>query len=380
MAEASTPARFDTVDFDLAGHVGIRLIDADARDRGRVVGQLGPIDVPLDREPDITVRFVDRVEHGPLTYVAFGESAFDDRSFLLLSGAGRIKAKARIPFQDIGGRCDIVCERALPGVPHLVDIVNLAALAKGILPLHASAFVYDGRGVLVTGWAKGGKTEALLAFMQRGARYVGDEWVYLTPDGRMFGIPEPIRLWRWQLRQLPALEARAARSDRLRMTMLDALAGGAERLAPGRGGGFFGAALRRVVPVLRRQVNLRVPPARLFGADRLQGTAPVDTVIFTSSHDSPGVRVEEADAGEVARRMAASLAHERHRLVESYRQFRFAFPDRRSDAVEGAPEREAQLLASALADRRMSWLRHPYPCEIDALFPPIAAVLADARP
>ena len=106
----------------------------------------------------------------------------------------------------------------------------------------------------------------------------------------------------------------------------------------------------------------------------------MDTVIFTSSHDSPGVRVEEADAGEVARRMAASLAQERHRLVESYRQFRFAFPDRRSDALEGAPELEAQLLASALADRRMSWLRHPYPCEIDALFPPIAAVLADARP
>ena len=379
MASTAPRDRSRTFDFDLNGHVGVRLIDADARDRAHVVAQLGPIEAPLDREPDITVRFVDRLEHGPLTHVALGETAFDDRSFVILSGAGRVKARAQIPFADIGSRCELVCERALPAVPHLVAIVNMTALAKGILPLHASAFVHDGRGVLVTGWAKGGKTEALLAFMQHGARYVGDEWVYLTPDGDMFGIPEPIRLWRWQLRQLPGFEARAARSSRLRITLLDALAGGAERLAPARGGGFAGAALRRVVPVIRRQGNLRVPPSRLFGADRIHGPAAVDTVVFVSSHDRPDVTIEETDGAEVARRMSASLAHERHALLEAYRHFRFAFPDRRSEALEHAPEIEAQLLARAFEGRRVSWLRHPYPCEIVALFPPIAALLSDAR-
>jgi hypothetical protein len=256
----------------------------------------------------------------------------------------------------------------------------MTALAKGLLPLHASAFVYRGRGVLVTGWAKGGKTEALLAFMQRGARYVGDEWIYLTPDGQMFGIPEPIRLWRWQLRQVPALAARAPRSDRLRIAMLDALASGAERLAPRRSGGFAAAAIRRAVPVIRRQVNLRVPPSRLFGSELVRGPAPVDTVVFISSHDSPEVRIETADAGEVAGRMAASLAHERHGLLESYGQFRFAFPERRGEAVESAPDIEARLLAQTLGGRRVSWLRHPHPCEINSLYPPIAALLAEARP
>ena len=379
MASGAVRSRARTFDFDLNGHVGVRLIDADARDRARVVAQLGPIEASFDREPDITVRFVDRMEHGPLTYVALGESAFDDRSFVLLSGAGRLKARAQIPFGDIGGRCEIVCERALPAVPHLVAIVNMTALAKGVLPLHASAFVQDGRGVLVTGWAKGGKTEALLAFMQRGARYIGDEWVYLTPDGDMFGIPEPIRLWRWQLRQMPNLGARTSRSDRLRITLLDAFAGAADRLAPRRGGGFAGAALRRAVPVIRKQVNLRVPPSRLFGADRVHGPAPVDTVVFVSSHERPDVTIEETDGAEVAGRMSASLEHERHALLEAYRQFRFAFPDRRSEAVEHAAEIEARLLERALTGRRVAWLRHPYPCEIDALFHPIAALLADPR-
>jgi hypothetical protein len=368
-----------TVDLDLGGHVGIRLVGAGPRERARVGAQLGPIDAPLDREPDITVRFVDRIRHGPLTHVALGETAFDEASFLVLSGAGRVRAKARIPFDDLGGRFEILCERALPAVPHLVALVNVAALSRGVLPLHASAFVHEGRGVLVTGWAKGGKTEALLAFMRRGASYVGDEWVYLTPDGRMFGIPEPIRLWRWQLEQLPQLAARTSRSERLRMSALDALAGALERLAPARGGGFAAAALRRAAPVVRRQVNTRVPPSRLFGAARIHGPAPVDHVILVSSHDRPDVIVEDVEPGEVARRMAASLEHERHALLEVYRQFRFAFPGRRCEGLERAPELEASLLSRALEGQRVAWLRHPYPPDIDALAAPITERIHEVR-
>jgi hypothetical protein len=376
-ARSSSPEH-GTVDLDLGGHVGIRLVGADARSRARIIAQLGPIEAPLHRAPDIVVRFVDRLEPRPLTYVAMGESGFDDRSFVLLSGAGRVKGRALIPFEDIGGTCEIVCERALPAVPHLVAIVNMTALSNGVLPLHASAFVHDGQGVLVTGWAKGGKTEALLAFMRRGARYVGDEWVYLTPEGEMFGIPEPIRLWRWQLRQLPELAQRTKRSDRFRVSLLDSLATAADRVAPAREGGFAGVALRRAVPVIRRQVNLRVPPHRLFGADRVQARAPIDAVVFASSHDRPEVRMDDVDVGEVGRRMTASLEHERHALLDAYRQFRFAFPNRRSETLEAAPEIERRLAAATLADRPVGWLRHPYPCDIGSLYGPIAGLLKRA--
>ena len=68
----------------------------------------------------------------------------------------------QLPLERAGDRCEIVCERGLSAVPHLVAIVNLTALAHGVLPLHASAFSWNGTGILATGWAKGGKTEALL--------------------------------------------------------------------------------------------------------------------------------------------------------------------------------------------------------------------------
>jgi hypothetical protein len=367
------------VDFDLHGYVGIRLLDAEDRDRRHVVAQLGPIEATLEREPDITVRFVDRLQHGPLTYVSWQETAFDETAFYLLAGRGNISAKTRIPFENVGDRCDIVCERRQSTVPLLLAVVNMTALAKGLLPLHASAFVHDGRGVLATGWAKGGKTEALLAFMSRGARYVGDEWVYLTPDGRMFGIPEPVRLWGWQVRQLPTIAARLRRPERLRLGVLQGIANAAGTLAPRRGGGVAGSVLRRGVPMLRRQVNVQVPPARLFGAENIAQEATIDTILFMSSYDQPELHVEDIDPDELANRMAASLIHERLPLMSCYRQFRFAFPDRRSDLLERATEVELALLHKALGGRRASWLRHPYPVDIESLVAPISSCITSGR-
>src|SRR5207247_1046267 len=102
-------------------------------------------------------------------------------------------ARARVDFRQIGGRCEIVSQSGLGPVPLLIGIVTVTALGKSFVPLHGSAFVHNATGIIVTGWAKGGKTEALLAFAEHGARYVGDEWILLSSDGRkVYGVPEHI--------------------------------------------------------------------------------------------------------------------------------------------------------------------------------------------
>ena len=131
-----------------------------------------------------------------------------------------------------------MCERGVAAVPLLIPILNMTLLARGVLPLHASAFVHEGTGVVATGWSKGGKTEALLAFASRGAEYVGDEWVYVASDGaRVHGIPEPIRIWRWQLRQLPEYERMIKPAERARLTVLERMLGGESVWRRGRPGG-----------------------------------------------------------------------------------------------------------------------------------------------
>ena len=61
---------------------------------------------------------------------------------------------------------------------------------------------------------EGGKTEALLAFVARGAQYLGDEWIYVDGPNRMCGIPQPIRLWDWHLGQFPQFRERISGKDK----------------------------------------------------------------------------------------------------------------------------------------------------------------------
>jgi hypothetical protein len=363
------------VDFDLHGIVGIRVLDARPTDVETLTRQIGPLRAPLTRDPDITIRFVDELaESRPMTYANWPDSAATEDAFYLLRGKDGVTARTRLPMDAIGDGCQVVCERRAGHVPHLLALVNLTALRRGVLPLHASAFTYRGVGVLATGWGKGGKTETLLAFAARGARYVGDEWVYLTPDGGMHGVPEPIRLWNWHIDQLPSLRADLSSMTRARLRALPAVASSAAGLAA-RLRGMPASVLRRTAPVVRRQAFVQVPPARLFGKDALALHGRVDHVLFVASHDRDEVTIEPIAGASVAGHMLASLEEERGPFLQVYRQFRFLFPERRVDAIEQAAATERRLLERYLADRPAHVLRHPYPVDLESLVGPVEAAL-----
>ena len=138
-----------------------------------------------------------------------------DRPSCSCAAGSRRRSGWPIPLDLVGGRCRIVAERgawddpaARPGRQR--DRPAARADPDPRLGVHPRGSTF-----LVTGWAKGGKSEVLLAFAARGATYVGDEWIYLADRGRrMVGLPEPIRLWDWQLRQMPEFAARVSRAQR----------------------------------------------------------------------------------------------------------------------------------------------------------------------
>jgi hypothetical protein len=210
----------------LHGCVGIRLINASPSDAAAVSRQLGPIRSTLSRQPDIIIEFVPQLplpsmSSSPLRYIGVDDTAFTDDAFFVLRSKHKSRAMVQIPFAEIGQQCHILCETGLTAVPLLIPILNLTALHRGLLPLHASAFEYQGMGVLTTGWSKGGKTETLLSFMAQGATYIGDEWIYITSDGaQIFGIPEPIRIWEWHLQSMPEYRRILKGSDRTRLRVL----------------------------------------------------------------------------------------------------------------------------------------------------------------
>jgi hypothetical protein len=362
-----TPTDLNNVDFDLHGLVGIRVENASASDLAAVRRQLGPLEKPLNRQPDIVVRFVDSLpQPKSLQYLGVDEAGFTEDAFWILRSKHKSQARVMVPIDRIGDHCEIVCESGLAAVPLLIAMINLTALHNGAVPLHASAFTYQGTGALATGWSKGGKTETLLAFMANGARYIADEWVYLHADGRMSGIPEPIRVWDWHLRDLPQYRQRASRSGRLRLRALH-LTQMALRCVPG-GRWPIGKIKRRLAPLLKRQTFVDVEAAQLFGRDRMQLVGPLQKVFFVVSHAAPEIRIEPVDAAEIAQRMVHSLQYEQFPFMGYYRMFRFAFPERANALIDRTEPLQRQLLQQALANKEAWTVYHPYPVSLPSLY------------
>jgi hypothetical protein len=346
------------IDYDLHGIAGVRVLGAGPDEAAAIDRQLGGLRGALTGEPDIVVRFADRLGvAGPVRLLGAGEAGFADDAFLLLRGFHKARARVRVDVERLGAGGEIVAERGIRGIPLLVAAVNLAALRHDALPLHASAFAVDGTGVVTTGWSKGGKTEAMLAFMAHGARFVGDEWVYVTAGGQAHGLPEPIRLWDWHVAQLPRVRDRIGARGRLRLGAF----GAASRLAR-RGGD------DRVAALLDRQRHVDAPPARLFDPGAIALSGPVDRVFLMRSWERPDIAVTPVGGAEVAARMAASLRYERAPLIAVYEQFRFAFPDRTNQLIDEAPAREAGALRRVLDGRDALAVDHPYPVRFEALF------------
>jgi hypothetical protein len=353
---------------------GIRVVDGSERDVAAVAAQLGPVPRRLERTPDIVIRFVDRIDHGSrLRYLGARDAGWTDDGFFVLRSRKQ-PVVVRLPMAEVGGPCDIVAEHGVPAIPFLIAILNLTVLGNGALPLHAAAFELDGVGTLVTGWSKGGKTELLMAAVGAGARYIGDEWVYLTPDGTMRGIPEPIRLWDWHLDQLPAARTHLTVGDRVKLRGIPALRR-LDRATPRRLRRFPpNRLLRRAMPVLEGQLHVDLAPERLFGPlGALIGS--IDRVLLTVSAAGPETTVEPIEPGEVARRMAASLAYERNDLALLYHQARFGDPDLRNEHLESFETRQRDLLAQILVGRPSWVVTHPYPVDLAALFDAVRPLL-----
>ncbi len=274
-------------DYDLHGIVGIRLVDATPAQAAAVAGQIGAVKRTLERPPDVVIRFVDRLPTPTRICYVGGNTGISDDALVLLDPGVSKRPLVQIPFADIGRRCDVTCEHGVSQVPLLVPIVNLTALGKGYLPLHGSAFGFSGGGAIAAGLSRGGKTGTLLAFMAHGASYIGDDWVYVAPDGETaFGLPGVMEVRHAYLQALPQYHARLDRSERRRLRAL-ALLQRLERVFPLPGMGQSEHGVRAVQS--RRPRSNRAPhrargcrsprdvlaPARVAGADVLLSTIPI---------------------------------------------------------------------------------------------------------
>jgi hypothetical protein len=361
------------VDYDIHGLVGIRLIDPSPRDASGVSALIGP-DRALACEPDLTIRFVGEVRPGgPVNWIEPHEIGFSDDGLFLFTASSGAGPDARLSFDAATGGWEMECRSGQGAVPLLLTLVDLIMWTKGVFALHASAFTYNGAGVLVAGWARSGKTTSLLAFMARGASFIGDDRVYLrVQKNDLYGLAQPIALRAWHLREFPRYARIVGWRGRSRLRMfaaLDRLASMAAAVESGDGA----RDLARRVAGVAADASLSLPPQRLFGECSCEGR--LDKAFLAIAHDSPDVRVEPLDPAGFAQQLMPSLRAERLRIRSFLLAFRFAFPDQRPPIAEAADDAEEETLASALELTETYALYHPSPAPVEALHDAMAPIV-----
>src|SRR5690349_4150440 len=294
-----------TMDFDIHGIVRIRLIDPSPRDLGAACKLFGcPSRRPLT-DPHITVRFVENLPVRGMRFWGPDQGGFTDDGFFWLQ-EGTNRAMARIPFDRIGGPCEIVCKSHLGSVPLLIPIVNLTALKGGCVPVHASAVVYNGVGVLMAGSAHCGKTAALLGFAAKGAEYVGEEWVLLNGNGQtMQGLARPLQLSHWHFANLPHVRSAVKPANRCSFHGISVLYGLLKIISAERTrGSFVFRTLKRALAAVEERLRPTVALSAIF-RDRIRSAgAQADKVFLFVTHEEHRTEVEPIAPVEMARHLA----------------------------------------------------------------------------
>jgi hypothetical protein len=363
---------------DLALHhiLNLRLIDASAADVKAVTQQLGVDAGPASGEPDIVVRFVPRLETGSaMRHLVMDQAGFTDDAFIVEDGGH----KARIFLDQVGtARCEIVCETGASAVPLLVPIVNLTALAKGFMPVHASAFVFQGVGVMASGWPKGGKTSSLFAFLSNGAQFVSDDWLYIDREGMVYPLLQPVKLHDWQLDHLPQFLDRIGRRKIATMRLARAADAFEQTLPAGVRRRFPPAKLYGLMTryLNKKQRHVYISPGKLLGDGLPTRPMKLRTLFLTLSHESPEIVVDKTTADMALDRLMYSLQYEWLELQEIYVQFRYAFPERRAPLIDGMEQRQRELLAPLLQGVSIYEVRHPHPVPLPQLHDALSRVIS----
>ena len=358
--------------------VGIRLEGASPANAAAISRQYGRTYSPLVGEPDITIRFSgDSARPPALRTLGLNEAAYTDDAFFVVRGKGRAQAMARFPFEAVGeDDCTIECINGPAAILSLLTpLLNLTMLRRGIIPLHATAFNYQGRSVIATGWSRSGKTETLLSFMANGADYVGDEYIYLQDDGRMFAIP-PLTLWEWHLPDLERYWRYVEPTEQRRIKRLRRLIGiaewGKDNLPPRLA--YVAQSLEWIRGEMRRRLATKLWPQEMFGEHAASHQGQIDTVLFTVAHTNPETRLQRIDASEVVGRMVYSMEQQRQHFRDVYLKYKFAFPANTNALIEEAFQREKIGLARILAGKEAYALYHPPDAGFEILFETVRSI------
>jgi hypothetical protein len=321
----------------------------------------------LDGQADIHIAIDDAVSDSPLRYIELNQYGYSESGFVMLT-EGKNPKKIRIPLEDVGTQFTIHYEPGTRTIPSLEGLVNLTAIAKGTLPLHAAAFCHNQKTILASGWPQGGKTSILLAFSLHGAQYISDDWTYLTPSQHVLGLPLPMTLRAWQLEQIPRIKQRIGTRKHFRLRALKYLRSAAELIAQMNSPQSLTSASAKIVRRLEKYENISVAPELVFAECSSAISRSVDMIFLPVSHDSPEIYIEEVSSERGLAHLHQIQMYEWAPILAAYQAYQAVVPEKHNHFLETLPNTLRDLIAARLRDIPIYRVYHPHPVNLDALF------------
>lgn len=314
--------------------------------------------------PDVNIQIVERLSVESLRFIEHDRLAICE-SGLVFCGKHAHAKKILVLMQSHRDVQTLVCEKGASLDAALEAIVHAAALQKGVLPLHAAAFGYGDQTIVASGFPSGGKTSLMLAFAGHGATYISDDWIYVDPQDRVFGIALPVSVRAWQLDQRPDLKALLSPKRRLvhlGMRSLSRLSASVTKIAALR---YMGLKAARA---FEDRAAVKLSPKRMFGTDTAQQGGSVDHLLLTMTHDRPEIAIETLPFERALPLLLQMQLREWDPLLRLYATYKSVYGDPNNPLLDNLAGRLEAGLRRLLAGRQIRCIYHPSPISLDVLF------------
>lgn len=319
--------------------------------------------VPSIEKADLTIRFVEQIPE-VVRYIELEETGFSTDAFVLFTKDTPPK-KILVRFEEAGKGLTILCEKGAKYFPYLDLIIHSMCLLNGGTPLHASAFYYQNEIWLASGYPQGGKTSVLLAFLDDGAEFISDDWVYIRTDGTVFGLDLPITLRHWQLQQLPRIRKQLKTGKLKFLSIAKSLLGIGMKvpLLPHS----IHRTIDKVCDKLDNQRNVTAKPQNIF-TEQLHGqTGTIKKVLLPISHSDPAIFLEPVSAEIGMRYLLQMQLKEWDELFTLVAQYEGIFPDKTSILRRELRPMLERHIHRHFSDIPFYCVYHPHPVSLQAM-------------
>lgn len=290
------------VDFDVQGRAGVRVTrGASVLDEVRTL--LGPFETNSISRVDLAV--------GSEATGLLGPSLEEDR-------IGGTEAVIEIPRLglDIHFGDEIRVRARQASLPALLPLLDAVLLGHDTVMIHAATVSYRGRGIALPTWGGVGKAGAVAKLLSLPrVSYMGDDWAFLTRDGRLIGDAKPLSIRPYQRAIYPHLfpePAGPAIGSKLPRTVTD-LAGAMRPIL------LKHPQLIQFARRLSSHEVVAVTPRQAFPEAPIASSAPLATTVFLERYSGESPVLEVRDAAWMATRLVgafqAKLPHDSRHVI-----------------------------------------------------------------